>query len=87
MNIEVLKKEKDFLEVKLVGADEGLANLVVKKLLDDYKMEFAAAKADHPLTANPVILVKGSDAQKNLKSALKDCAKEFKQAIALAEKA
>lgn len=80
MEAEVLLKEKDFLEVKFKGMDEGLANLLVETLAKE-KVDFAAYTLEHPLTGNPIIRVKSSSPAKDLAAAAKQIEEEAAAAL------
>ncbi|MFA5246997.1 MAG: RpoL/Rpb11 RNA polymerase subunit family protein [Candidatus Micrarchaeia archaeon] len=77
MNVQIIKEEKDFIEVKLVGEDLGLANMVAQELISTGAAEFAYAALDHPITTNPVIRVRGKDAKKEIAKAAAACAKKL----------
>ena len=77
MNVQIIKEEKDFVEVKLVGEDLGLANMVAQELVSSGAAEFAYAALDHPITTNPVIRVRGKDGQKAIAKAAAACAKKL----------
>lgn len=91
MEIEVIKNEKDYLEVALKGGEYGFANMLKEILLQDKDVEFAAARLDHPVAASPVLMIRTSDgtALSALKSAvkrLKKMASDFKDAVEDAKK-
>ncbi|MFQ5405707.1 MAG: RpoL/Rpb11 RNA polymerase subunit family protein [Candidatus Micrarchaeia archaeon] len=77
MNVETLKDEEGFLEVKLSGEDLGVASLVVERLLHNKSVAFAGAKLDHPIKGNPVITVKAKNAKKELQKAVSEVAKDM----------
>ena len=77
MNVQIIKEDKDFLEVKLAGEDLGLANMVAQELVSSGAAEFAYAALDHPITANPVIRVRAKDGQKEIAKAAAACAKKL----------
>jgi DNA-directed RNA polymerase subunit L len=92
MEIEVIKNEKDYLEIVIKGEDYGLANMLKELLLDDGKVEFAAFRMDHPQAASPVLMVRTSDgtplsALKSAAKKLKKQAADFKEALKDAKKA
>jgi len=80
MDAEVLLKEKDFLEVKFKGMDEGLANLLVETIAKE-KVDFVAYTLEHPLTGNPIIRVKSSNPSKSLSAAAKEIEEEAAAAL------
>jgi len=81
MNVQIIKEEKDFLEVKLAGEDLGLANMVAQELVSSGAAEFAYAALDHPITANPVIRVRAKDGQKAIAKAAAACAKKLEALV------
>lgn len=79
MELNVLNKEKGMLEVQVDGLDEGMANYVAEKILED-KSAFAAVSLDHPLTGHPIIHVQSSSPKEALVSAIKAVEDEAKEA-------
>src|SRR3989344_5137817 len=91
MEINVLKNEKDYLEIELLGEEAGIANALVEALLEDSAVEFAAYKLEHPQTGSPILMVRVKEgaAMGALKSAVKKLKKqaaEFKDALKGAKK-
>ena len=86
MEAKFLSKEKDVVEVQFEGMDEGLANVIVEKLLEEKGVSMASVNLVHPLIPTPVILVHGSDAKKELIVALEKTASELKKTLKEAEK-
>ena len=91
MEIEVVKNEKDYLEVTLKGEEYGMANMLKELLLEDENVEFAAYRLDHPVVASPVLMIRTSSgtpltALKNAVKRLKKMATEFRDAIKDAKK-
>lgn len=92
MELEVIKNEKDYLEIVLKGEDYGFATSLKEILLEDSDVEFAACRMDHPQNAAPVLMVrtKGESPFSALKTAvkkLKKQAEDFKDALKFAKKA
>ena len=85
MNVEIIKDEKNFLEVMLPGEDLGFANLVVEIMLSQDGV-FAAASADHPIKGNPIIRIKSKDPKKVLSKALAETKKALSTASTAAKK-
>jgi len=82
--VRILSSKKNEVAVSLDGMDLGFANWLVARLLEDKDVSFAAADYDHPLTANPVLRVKGEDAKKSVLKALESAQKqaaEFRKAL------
>lgn len=79
MEVKILKEEKGELSFELIGGDRSLPQLLVEKLNADKSVEFAACKVEHPLLANPIIVVrttKGKPSEAVIKS-LKEIAEEL----------
>ena len=74
MEVKVIKKEKNVLELEFDGADQSLAQVLAQKLNEDKDVEFAAYKLEHPLIAQPrlVVRTKKGDPSKLLLSKLKE---------------
>jgi len=58
MEVKVLVKEKNVLELEFKGGDQSLAQMLAEKLNEDKSVEFAAYKVDHPLVALPRLIVR-----------------------------
>ena len=86
MDAKFLTKEKDFVEVQLTDCDEGLARLIVDKLEQNKKVGFASCALDHPLTANPVLRVKASNAKEALEKGVEAALEEIEEAHKKAKK-
>ena len=80
MEIEVIKNEKDYLEVTIKGVEIGLVNALKENLLEEKGVEFAAYRLDHPLTAAPVLMIRTTEG--NPLSALKFAVKKLKKQAA-----
>lgn len=77
MNVKVLSKDKEYLELKLEGEDEGFSNWLVHKMLESKSVSFASGLSDHSITANPVLKIRAKDAKKELHKVLEDASKEL----------
>jgi len=91
MEINVIKNEKDYLEVELKGEEYGIANMLKELLLEDENVEFAAYRMDHPVVAHPVLMVRTSsgtplNALKSAVKRLRKMATEFRDAVKDAKK-
>ena len=91
MEIEVIKSEKNYLELRVTGDDYGVANAVKELLLEDKDIEFAAYRMDHPQVGKPVLMVRTKEGNpiSAIKYALKKIKKQasdFKDAIKDAKK-
>lgn len=58
MEVKILVKEKNILELEFSGGDQSLAQMLAEKLNEDKSVEFAAYKVDHPLVALPRLFVR-----------------------------
>ena len=91
MDIEIIKNEKDYVEVAIKGEDLGFINAIKELLFEDDDVEFAAYRLDHPIVASPVLMVrmkKGSpvSALRTAVKKLKKQASDFKDALSNAKK-
>ena len=91
MEIEIIKNEKDYLELTLKGEEYGIANMLKELLLDDEKVEFAAYRMDHPVIASPVLVIRTKEgtplaALKSADKKLKKQATDFSDALKEAKK-
>lgn len=91
MELEIIKSEKDYVEIALKGEEYGLANMLKELLLEDSKVEFAAYRMDHPVVASPVLAVRVSEGSplSAIKSAVKKLRKQaadFRDALKEAKK-
>jgi DNA-directed RNA polymerase subunit L len=91
MEIKVISKEKDYMEIELVGADETLLSPLAARLLEDDTV----TEAKYSLGFNPadtprlIIRTKEGKPQTALKKAVKKLSSEFegaKKAFAKASK-
>ncbi len=58
MEINILKEEKNLLEIEIVGVDIALLEQIVGDLQSNADVEFVAYKRVHPLASNPVLILK-----------------------------
>ena len=90
MELNVLKKEKNILEIEVKGESIGFVNLLKEELWNDKNVDEAAYIKEHPYMSEPKIYVKtkGKDpkvvlqnAIKRIETQLKDLKDEFKRAL------
>jgi len=86
MEIEVVKSEKEYLELVIKDDDYGLANALKEILLESGDVEFAAYRMDHPQASFPVLMIrmkKGNPvfALRSAVKKLKKEASEFKDVL------
>ncbi len=91
MEIEVIKNEKEYMEINLKGEEYGMANMLKELLLEDENVEFAAYRLDHPVVASPVLVIRTSSgtplaALKSAVKKLRKMATEFRDAVKDAKK-
>jgi DNA-directed RNA polymerase subunit L len=71
MEVKVREGSKDKLAFEVYGADRTIMNLLVEKLRESKSVEYALFSVPHPLLDGFVVTVKATDAEKEVKSALK----------------
>ncbi len=79
MKLEVLKKQKNFLEFKILGERHTFPNLLKSKLLEDKSVNFVSYKLEHPQNTDAIFVVKTKegDPKKVLSKACKGIEKEL----------
>ncbi|VVC00094.1 DNA-directed RNA polymerase subunit L [uncultured archaeon] len=91
MEVKVIKNEKEYMELEIIGEEYGLVNTIKELLLEDKSVEFAAYRMDHPLVASPVLMIRVKEGSPlfALRSAIKKLKKqatEFKDSLKDAKK-
>lgn len=82
MNIKILKKTSDELEVEIEGEGHTFCNVLQRALLEDKTVEMAGYNISHPLIANPVVYVRMKEKRKPKKKpevALHEAASKVRQ--------
>lgn len=81
MEITLLNKEKDMMEIQISGENETLLTPILHTLLLDDKVEFATIKRGHLYLEDPILIVKVNEGkpQMALKRAARVVANEFKE--------
>jgi DNA-directed RNA polymerase subunit L len=89
MEVRIIAKEKDFIEVEIVGVNESILEPLKQKLLQDENVAAATYQMGHPMLARPRLRVKVKEGKPHaaLKKAAKAIAAEFREAQTLVEKA
>lgn len=79
MNLEIIKSEKNFLELKYTGDAHTILNLIKRRLLEDKSVEFAGYNKPHPLKEESVLVIrtKKGNPEKTLKNAVKSIVKDL----------
>ncbi|HKZ50003.1 MAG TPA: RpoL/Rpb11 RNA polymerase subunit family protein [Candidatus Nanoarchaeia archaeon] len=72
MEANILKEDKDILEVQLSEADHGFLNMLKEALWKQSGVEMASFRLEHPEVSKPVFVLrtKGKEAKKVWNSAL-----------------
>jgi DNA-directed RNA polymerase subunit L len=88
MELKLLNKTKDRIEVEVQGEDESLLYPLQQKLVEDDSVEYATYIMGHPLLEHPKLVVKVMDGkpQNALKRAAKALANKYKECLTLFEK-
>lgn len=76
--INVLKDEKDTLEIEIVNGEEGLGEILVQYLNEEKEVEFVAYKKEHPFDKGIKLVIKS---KKNPKKILLSVLKKTKEEI------
>lgn len=58
MEVNVLKDEKDELQIEFLETDEGFLNLVKDAVWQQSGVEFAGFRMEHPETSKPIFIIK-----------------------------
>jgi len=88
MEFKLLKKQKDMIQLEVIGADDTLLFPLLHQLLKDENVEDCSYVSGHPKLDNPKLMVKVKDGkpQSALKKAAKALASEFASASEMIEK-
>ena len=76
MELELIKKENGSMQIKIVGENHTLCNLLRAQLNQDESVASAAYNIEHPLTESPKFYVQTKKG-KSPKRALSDAADEI----------
>lgn len=89
MKVNLLKKDKDYMEFQLEGASETMLIPLRNQLLADDSVEFANYNVRHPRLDTPVFYVKVSSGkpQNAMKKATKSLSNQFKEMLTQIQKA
>ena len=79
MELKLIKKQKDIIQLEIIGADDTMLFPLVHQLLKDENVEDCSYVSGHPKLDNPTLTVKVKDGkpQAALKKAAKALASEF----------
>jgi DNA-directed RNA polymerase subunit L len=85
MELKLLNKTKDTIEIEVTGEDESLLYPLQQKLVIDDSVEYATYIMGHPLLDKPKLVVKVYEGkpQNALKRASKALANEYKECLTL----
>ncbi len=87
MKAIIKEEKKDMLVVEIEGARHTLPNILREQLWNYKGVEFVGYSKDHPDLGNPVLVIRGEDPKKSLKSAIKDLRSQIKEMRTKVEKA
>ena len=89
MKIDLITKEKEFIEFQVTSQNTSISSLIHHELLSDSKVVFSGYTDSHPLTKkfNFSIRTKSSDPGKALQSSIKKTIKNIEILEAEAKKA
>ncbi len=83
MEIILVNKDKNSMEVELPGTNETVLSPLVEALLDDPKVEFATSLKGHPLLERPTLYVRVTSGkpQTAFKRAATKVSNQYKDAL------
>ncbi len=58
MEVDVIKEDKDLIEVKIIGEGHTLCNLIRQELSDSEGVSFSSYNLKHPLVSSPILSLK-----------------------------
>lgn len=81
MELKLINKEKDSMEIEILGENETLLEPLKQKLLEDDNVEIATFLMGHPMLESPklIVKVKSGKPQAALKKAAKALANDFEE--------
>lgn len=81
MELKLINKEKDSMEIEILGENETLLEPLKQKLLEDENVEIATFLMGHPMLESPklIVKVKSGKPQAALKKAAKALANDFEE--------
>jgi len=85
MDVEVVKDEKDLIEIKFIGENRAISNLIASQLLED-GVDFAGVREEHPLITNTILVVKGKTVLKAVGRAVSSVKEQVVEVKKLASK-
>ena len=91
MDLELIKKQKNLLEITIKDERHTFPNLLRSYLLKDANVEFAAYRLEHPMDKDAKFIVRTKDSETAEKALTKACdaidsdleefSKQFKKAV------
>jgi DNA-directed RNA polymerase subunit L len=81
LELKLVNKEKDSMEIEILGENETLLEPLKQKLLEDDNVEIATFLMGHPMLESPklIVKVKSGKPQAALKKAAKALANDFEE--------
>lgn len=88
MDLKLITKDKNSMEIEIIGEDETLLEPLKQKLLEDSNVEVATYLTGHPMLENPkiIIKVKSGKPQSAIKKAAKALANDYEEFKTLVDK-
>ena len=84
MDLRVLKQDKDYVELEVIGEGHTMCNVIRKEIYNEKGDVVAGYNIAHPIVSNPKMIIKGDKPLKLILSAidrLKDKNKELKSKL------
>jgi len=84
MDLRVLKQDKDYVELEVIGEGHTMCNVLRKEIFNEKDDVVAGYNIEHPLVSNPKMIVKGDKPIKLILNAidrLKDKNKELRSKL------
>ncbi len=80
MEVKTITKEKNELEVEIIGEDHSLPNILREMIMQDPSVEFASYIIDHPKLGNPKLYIK-TNGKKTAEKVLNDAVKKVRKEV------
>ena len=84
MDLRVLKQDKDYVELEVIGEGHTMCNVLRKEIFNEKDDVVGGYNIEHPLVSNPKMIVKGDKPIKLILNAidrLKDKNKELRSKL------
>nr|MBA4404735.1 DNA-directed RNA polymerase subunit L [Nanoarchaeum sp.] len=78
MEINVIAVDKNSMKIELIGEDNTFANALRKELWENKAVQIAGYNIEHPLVANPILVI-NTDGKEDPKKVLLKTAESLKE--------